>query len=1147
MAPAKLYETGPSSFMHDDGETYPAEVFKFLGNGIDGEDVTVSRHGVVANGYGQVKASTHALHSPRSHVFKMNYGHLNHDRTLDGVKLSISDFPEELRDALEEMAHQAGGEGHKTGFVDGAELVMILKMHQSLLHASSHDTIPIAVMPYHMHDKLKIFDKDGNGSLDREEIMAAAHLYHQAKQRNRRLLILVGVCAFIMVLMLGAISGLVYAVVEGTKETHTNKNSGVMSSSLNETNVGLVGFVDPEEVNAQKLADKNNQLIKDLKNGKVPVTTQSVRTSATDAAALYSLDDESPTAFLFELTKGTLVDEVWKLCEFVTARSAHCLNRASASSGGAWEFGNSQLLVKGTRAEIENIRDDIHKDARCDPEKLTCSNKYNLLAIQELASLDVLANYVVSDDMQAHDADAHRRRLAAVRQAMHGLTAENAGARRRDLRADGNSVSLANGTWGLDRIGHDEDAPTSLGENVHIFVLDSGVDFGHSDLEGRKGTVLDFTVDDGTGFANQDMTGHGTMMASVVAGKEYGLAPSATVHSYKIVSTHTSPDAKTATAMGGLAVMPGLALRNAVAALHNHVSKLPKTERAVALIGAIGPRDKFANQIVQELVAAGVPVAVAAGNEDADACQYSPASATKEVLSGKSSGGMSTTDATYPVLTVAATQIDNTKSLFSNWGSCVSLWAPGTSVMAAKPFTTSDRTLFSGTSPAAAFVAGVMAIALQMSPSASALDVNNMVMATALSNQVHHMKATHISGLDAEREHDEEQNVAMTANKLLHLPDSMQDFVVGSQNAKACTASAYTAWVPSPSPEQTLHECPPRGTLIMGPATTSNENGMELRRPLIKMQRTCNPSIGDDGKPTCDCAVEALQHEYRSCVPQSSTDYYRYTSKMGLPASIVWDVADLTGHEIFYKPIGDGHAYSISRNVLPVHCDGPELPYPNYHQHSALHMSGGSDSLHMLSLEGSFQMFGKSYDSVIISKNGYISFGDASPRQFPTFPSGMVHESEQKARESAMDIYQKFMFTGKREDGAMGEHEIGLAALFVDLEATSGHVFFGIETEGNKKRAVVTYSQMAAWGVSLPMEGNQGLSSASVWKSTFQIILELDGPGVIRVAYKSVQPRVAKSALVGLRSGMLDFAQMKTNGWMPVEWNSVPPTGPRKA
>ena len=64
MAPAKLYETGPSSFMHDDGETYPAEVFKFLGNGIDGEDVTVSRHGVVANGYGQVKASTHALHSP---------------------------------------------------------------------------------------------------------------------------------------------------------------------------------------------------------------------------------------------------------------------------------------------------------------------------------------------------------------------------------------------------------------------------------------------------------------------------------------------------------------------------------------------------------------------------------------------------------------------------------------------------------------------------------------------------------------------------------------------------------------------------------------------------------------------------------------------------------------------------------------------------------------------------------------------------------------------------------------------------------------------------------------------------------------------------------------------------------------------------
>ena len=72
------------------------------------------------------------------------------------------------------------------------------------------------------------------------------------------------------------------------------------------------------------------------------------------------------------------------------------------------------------------------------------------------------------------------------------------------------------------------------------------------------------------------------------------------------------------------------------------------------------------NRVTKQAADAGIVVSVAAGNDDKDACIVSPASA----------GGASTSGPTSAVLTVAASNIDDTKALYSNWGSCVDMWAP---------------------------------------------------------------------------------------------------------------------------------------------------------------------------------------------------------------------------------------------------------------------------------------------------------------------------------------------------------------------------------------------------------------------------------------------------------------------------------------
>ncbi len=304
-----------------------------------------------------------------------------------------------------------------------------------------------------------------------------------------------------------------------------------------------------------------------------------------------------------------------------------------------------------------------------------------------LAIADVVQDVRASYRAQVRFVYEHALQGATLR-----LTPEDADRLSRDPRVaylvpDGvaSAVTTQTGaTWGLDRIDQPQlplDGSYTYeadGSGVHVYVIDTGVYAAHQEFAGRIAPGTDF-VDNDTDPA--DCNGHGTHVAGTILGATYGVAKNATLHAVRVLDCNGSGSWSS--------VIAGIDWVTA-----NHEGP------AVANMSLGGGLNQALNDAVTNSIASGVTYALAAGNESGDACSHSPA-------------------ATPAALTVAASDSSDVRASFSNYGTCVDLFAPGVSILSAGLTSTTSTSTKSGTSMASPHVAGVVALFLEEHPNAT--------------------------------------------------------------------------------------------------------------------------------------------------------------------------------------------------------------------------------------------------------------------------------------------------------------------------------------------------------------------------------------------------------------------------------------------
>jgi hypothetical protein len=262
-----------------------------------------------------------------------------------------------------------------------------------------------------------------------------------------------------------------------------------------------------------------------------------------------------------------------------------------------------------------------------------------------------------------------------------------------------NSQSPA--TWGIDRVDQ-RNLPLNNtynynhdGSGAHAYIIDTGVLLAHQEFTGRMGNGFDAVTSGGN--AN-DCNGHGTHVAGTVAGTVYGIAKKAIVHPVRVLGCNGS--GTNAGVISGMDWVTG-----------NHIKP------AVANMSLGGGASQATDDAVQRMFAAGVSVAVAAGNDNKDACGYSPARAPNAI-------------------TVGSTTNTDARSSFSNWGTCLDIFAPGSSITAAWHTSNTATNTISGTSMASPHVAGAAVLYVAANPNATPQQVRDALVNNGTPNKV---------------------------------------------------------------------------------------------------------------------------------------------------------------------------------------------------------------------------------------------------------------------------------------------------------------------------------------------------------------------------------------------------------------------------
>lgn len=318
-----------------------------------------------------------------------------------------------------------------------------------------------------------------------------------------------------------------------------------------------------------------------------------------------------------------------------------------------------------------------------------------------------IAPYIASEM-----AGNHRGKLKHIYQnALNGfaveMSPEDAEALSQDFRVkfveeDGivtADVTQSNPPWGLDRIDQ-RNRPLSAtytynwtGSGVRAYVIDTGIRTTHTQFGGRASNVFD-----AFGGSGADCHGHGTHVSGTIGGSTYGVAKSAMLRGVRVLDCNGSGS--------NSGVIAGVDW-----VTNNHINP------AVANMSLGGGISSALDTAVNNLANSGVPIAVAAGNSNVDACNTSPARAANAI-------------------TVGSTTTTDARSSFSNFGACLDIFAPGSGILSSWFSSDTATATLSGTSMASPHVAGVAALYKQFNPGASATTTRNAIVNGSTTNVV---------------------------------------------------------------------------------------------------------------------------------------------------------------------------------------------------------------------------------------------------------------------------------------------------------------------------------------------------------------------------------------------------------------------------